>query len=326
MYWLNSWIVLVPSQPLVSVAIPCYNSASTLPMALASLIAQTYQNWECIVVDDGSTDGSAHLVASLHDRRIRLVRLSRNYGRGVARQIALEAARGDFLCSLDADDWLYPNKLEHQLLLFQQIPEAGMVTTGIAIVDQSQSLVGVRAKGRRGSEYEVCGPSRGVALPKIAIGPMMIRMELAKGCRYDRRLRRSQDADFLLQLLPFASCVLSPQVTYVYSELRSRRRSQTMRSYGYHLLVVWKHRHRDPAGAIGQLLATVAKGAFYGMACAAGFDEWLVRRRSAAASAQEQQEFEEAKRAVLSVHRTLFREVAPSAPTPEPLQVVQGAT
>ena len=94
---------------------PVHNSADSLPMALSSVVAQTFENWECIVVDDGSTDGSGEIAGMVRDRRIRVLRLDKNRGRGFARQIALEAAFGDLLCMLDADDWLYPEKLHMQV-------------------------------------------------------------------------------------------------------------------------------------------------------------------------------------------------------------------
>ncbi len=93
-------------RPLVSVMMPCYNSAGTLPLALASLVAQTYENWECILVDDGSTDRPIDIVEQASDKRISFFRLDRNMGRGVAQQAALDYATGDYLCMLDADDWL----------------------------------------------------------------------------------------------------------------------------------------------------------------------------------------------------------------------------
>ncbi len=121
------------STPLVSVIMPCYNATSTLPMALASLLAQTYENWECVLVDDGSTDAPVAILERIDDPRIRYIRLPYNQGRGVARQIALDNVRGDLITMLDADDWIYPNKLEMQYLQMVANPHLALISTGMAI-------------------------------------------------------------------------------------------------------------------------------------------------------------------------------------------------
>ncbi len=81
--------------PLVSVIMPLFNAADTLFLALASLQAQTCENWECIIVDDGSTDNPEQIINAVGDSRIQYHHLDRNRGRGYARQCALEMANGD---------------------------------------------------------------------------------------------------------------------------------------------------------------------------------------------------------------------------------------
>lgn len=96
--------------PFVSVIIPAYNVAPFIGDALASLSAQTVSDWEAIVVDDGSRDGTAEVVASFGDARVRLV-AQENAGVSAARNRGMEEARGETLCFLDADDWLGPDAL-----------------------------------------------------------------------------------------------------------------------------------------------------------------------------------------------------------------------
>ena len=74
--------------PLISVVMPVFNATDTLPLALASLQAQTYDAWQCIIVDDGSTDNPEHIINAVGDSRIQYHRLDRNHGRGYARQYA----------------------------------------------------------------------------------------------------------------------------------------------------------------------------------------------------------------------------------------------
>ncbi len=102
--------------PRISVIIPCYRQAHFLPQCIASLQAQTLQDWEAIVVDDGSPDDTAEVTTRLAagDLRVRLVR-KRNGGLSSARNAGLRAATGDWVQFLDADDLLLPSKLEVHL-------------------------------------------------------------------------------------------------------------------------------------------------------------------------------------------------------------------
>src|SRR5271157_4444878 len=100
------------SGPLVSVIMPLYNKRPYVERSIESISSQTYSNWELIIVDDGSTDGSADVVPR-DDRRIKLLRQA-NSGPGAARNRGTEMASGDYLAFIDADDCYYPFKLEHE--------------------------------------------------------------------------------------------------------------------------------------------------------------------------------------------------------------------
>jgi glycosyltransferase involved in cell wall biosynthesis len=101
------------NMPLVSIITPVYNAAPWLPETFASVCAQTFTDWEQILVDDGSTDGSLDMIeaTAAEDPRFRWLRTSGRQGPAVARNTALEAARGRFIAFLDADDLWHPEKL-----------------------------------------------------------------------------------------------------------------------------------------------------------------------------------------------------------------------
>ena len=105
-------------KPKVSIIVPCYNQAKFLSKAIASLQAQTLKEWECIIVDDGSTDNTAEVVAniSLNDPRVQLVQKI-NGGSASARDLGLQHAQGKYIQFLDADDSIEPEKLEKQVNL-----------------------------------------------------------------------------------------------------------------------------------------------------------------------------------------------------------------
>ena len=125
-------------KPLISVITPFYNASNTLVYSLRSLLYQSYQNWECILVDDGSEDNPQLVINQFHDSRIKYYRLDKNRGRGAARQYALDQAKGDYLCFLDADDWIYPHKLQSQLEAMQDHQNLAILGSGMEYMDFHQ--------------------------------------------------------------------------------------------------------------------------------------------------------------------------------------------
>ncbi|MCK9299999.1 MAG: glycosyltransferase family 2 protein [Bacteroidales bacterium] len=108
---------------MISIITPCYNSVDFIPQAIDSVIAQTYTDWEMIVVDDNSRDNSAEIIQEYcrKDSRIRYIQTERPSGSPtLPRNIGLEHARGRFIAFLDSDDVWLPGKLEEQLSLFQE--------------------------------------------------------------------------------------------------------------------------------------------------------------------------------------------------------------
>ena len=102
--------------PKISVIVPAFNAAEHIATAMDALIAQTWTNFEALVVDDLSSDNTAEVVAAFSERdpRIRLIRAETNRGSYVARNIALREATGEFVTTHDSDDWSHPRKLEIQ--------------------------------------------------------------------------------------------------------------------------------------------------------------------------------------------------------------------
>ena len=123
--------------PTVSVIIPTYNRAALLPRALDSVLAQTFTDWEIVLVDDGSTDATPQLAASYAERlRERFIYLPQeNRGCCTARNRGIDACSGRFVAFLDSDDEFAPTKLERQLALFDLRPELGFVYSDFAFID-----------------------------------------------------------------------------------------------------------------------------------------------------------------------------------------------
>lgn len=115
----------------VSVVIPLYNKASYVRRAVQSVLQQSHRDFELIVVDDGSTDGSAEVLADIADARLTVHRQA-NAGAGAARNTGMALARNTWIALLDADDMWLPNHLAELAQLAQRFPTAGLITTRIA--------------------------------------------------------------------------------------------------------------------------------------------------------------------------------------------------
>jgi glycosyltransferase involved in cell wall biosynthesis len=118
--------------PLVSIITPFLNAAAYFEEAIESVIAQTYENWELLLVDDGSTDDStaiAQRYAERYPRKIRYLEheAHQNCGKSTSRNLGIQNAQGEYIALLDADDVYLPQKLEKQVAILQAHPEAGMV-------------------------------------------------------------------------------------------------------------------------------------------------------------------------------------------------------
>lgn len=106
----------------VSILVPSYNHAAFLRACLASVVAQTYQNWELILIDDGSRDGSLDIAREIADARFQILENPRNLGTYGTLQRALDLAKGEFVAVLDSDDVWEPTKLERQLVAIGDAP------------------------------------------------------------------------------------------------------------------------------------------------------------------------------------------------------------
>lgn len=110
------------NKPLISVITPAYNAERFIAGTIESVQAQTYENWEMIIVDDQSSDQTAAIVLSYarEDARIQLHQLEENSGAAVARNTAMQQAKGPYIAFLDSDDQWFPDKLEKQLAFMQE--------------------------------------------------------------------------------------------------------------------------------------------------------------------------------------------------------------
>lgn len=182
--------------PKVSVIIPTFNRSGVLPRAINSVFAQTFHDFEIIVVDDCSTDDTAKVVSSFFDGRIRYIRHEHNKGGGASRNTGIRAAVGEFVAFLDSDDEWLPLKLEKQLRLFSDA-KVGVVYCGFVYLNSEHE------KGQE-ALHPLPKDPREELLVLNFIGPTSVvvirKALLQKTGGFDEQMPSCQDWDLYLNL------------------------------------------------------------------------------------------------------------------------------
>lgn len=127
-------------KPLVSVLMPVYNASAYLIESMSSIINQTYNHLEIIIVDDGCTDDSMDIVHSFYDKRVKLIRNSKNIGLAASLNKAIRLAQGKYLARMDADDIAFPMRFEKQVNFLEHHSEVDVLGTAMQYLGHSSYL------------------------------------------------------------------------------------------------------------------------------------------------------------------------------------------
>jgi glycosyltransferase involved in cell wall biosynthesis len=128
--------------PKISVLLPVYNAERFVSIAIQSILAQTYNDFELLIIDDGSTDDTARILRRFQDDRMRVVTHAGNHGLSATLAEGLQMARGDLIGRQDADDWSYPERLAKQVAFLVAHPHVAVVGSQARIVDERGLRIG----------------------------------------------------------------------------------------------------------------------------------------------------------------------------------------
>lgn len=120
---------------------PAYNAEKYIGEAIESILNQTFQDFELIIIDDGSTDNTFQLIKAIRSEKIVLLQTPQNSGASASRNLGISVARGEYIAFLDADDWAYPQRLQKQVDFLDKNPQIGLVGTWTEIVDESGKFI-----------------------------------------------------------------------------------------------------------------------------------------------------------------------------------------
>jgi glycosyltransferase involved in cell wall biosynthesis len=221
--------------PGVSVVIPAYNYARYLPRALDSVLRQTFQDIEILIIDDGSTDNTPDVVRDfLADPRVRYHRI-RNNGPSRARNVGIGLARAELVAFLDADDAWMPTKLEKQLALFRRRPSPGVVYTRRRLVDaEGFELESVEPTPHRGQVLQALLGGNFLCLTSC----MVSRRVFETVGTFDEALSQAEDYDLWLRAAQHFrfDFVDEPLVSYRFGHTSLSRHTQERLQSVVHIL------------------------------------------------------------------------------------------
>ena len=198
--------------PLVSVVIPTFNRKALVCEAIDSALGQHYENFEIIVVDDGSTDGTAEHLEARYGSKVSIVRNRSPTGCGPAKNLGAQQARGELLAFLDSDDIWLPNKLNNQVEVLQAGgPNVGLVGSACSYIDVAGADLGRATYPRKRTTYaDFCVR---VQLPGSGSNHL-IRTEVFRGeGGFDEALTRAQDKDLWRRIRRSHDVAFSNEVT-----------------------------------------------------------------------------------------------------------------
>lgn len=179
-------------RPKVCIIMPVFNGANTIKFALASILRQSYENWTCVIVNDGSTDETKSILDSIKDTRFHIYHLDRNRGRGYARDVALNHSEGKYLTYLDADDMMHKDKIKQQIDYLEKYNDIWMVGCGYTTFDNNYNAL----RSNKLSDFQsISNMKYGQALPLLP-ATIMLRLEYAKKFCYNKYLDVGEDYDY----------------------------------------------------------------------------------------------------------------------------------
>lgn len=198
--------------PTISIVIPTLNRAHLVTRAITSVLNQTYQDYEIIIVDDGSIDETERVIKRCNYKKIIYIKHKKTRGPGAARNTGIDATRGDYIAFLDSDDEWLPKKLEKQINLFKKnIDKIGLIYCGVQLIDQYSGNTKEKWMPRfKGYVYE-----KNLAANFVVSGSSTVivqRKALKKVGKFDESLPSCEDWDLWTRIAKHYEFDFSPEI------------------------------------------------------------------------------------------------------------------
>ena len=270
--------------PSISIAMPFYNCRGTLAQAVRSIRLQSLPEWELLLIDDGSTDGSLDLARSFGDRRLRVLSDGEHKGLSARLNQAIQLAEGQYLARMDADDIAYPRRFELQLEYTQHHPDVDLVGARSLVFTSDGRVLGKRESPE--SHEAICArPWSGF---RLGHPTYFGRLEWFKRYGYRVDALRCEDQDLLLRSYRYSRLANVPSVLLGYREDVLKLRGMALGRFCYvRSLLHESFARRKPSPAIRGLVEHALKLGIDCLAVSSGLDHRILRQRACPASVAE---------------------------------------
>jgi glycosyltransferase involved in cell wall biosynthesis len=256
--------------PKVSILLPVLNGVGTVHAALRSLLSQSFDGFEVLVLDDGSIDGTTEAVRSVQDNRIIVQQVALGTQRGITARLnqGITVAKGKYIARMDADDIALPGRLEAQARFLDENPDVSVVGTRAVAFDTKGKAIGLLPF--RANHEALCQrPWRGIPLPHPT---WMGRTEWFRGHRY-RDVARAEDQELLLRASGTSRYACLPEVYLAYRQGPfNLNKTLLARKSLFRAQMGWFLSRREWGNAVACAAITVAKLGADAVAAIPGMD------------------------------------------------------
>jgi hypothetical protein len=276
------------SHPIVSIGMPVFNGARTIAYAIRSILNQTFESWELLVIDDGSTDNTSEIAASFDDPRIIVTRGEENMGLPARLNECVSRARGKYLARMDGDDIAYPGRLKCQLEFLQSHPEVDLAGGWVVVFHNDGPAIGAR-RGSLTHEQICAHPWKGISM---AHPTWMGKSEWFRLNQYRTDAPRTQDQDLLLRTYRKSRFATVPEIVLGYREesLSLSKILLARRDMCKTMVRIASEQHMFATAALG-ILGLVAKALVDTLAISTGLKYHILQHRAAAIRDEEKIEW-----------------------------------
>ncbi len=203
--------------PRVSILLPIFNGVSTIKSAVQSIIDQEYQDWELIILDDGSTDESVRIIESIPDSRIKIISDGLHKGLATRLNEGIDLALGTYIARMDADDLCFPNRLDKQVLFLDSHPEIDLTACKTLAFNWDGALESIRLLPYHQTHNElIARPWRSIYMPHPS---WLGKVAWFRQHRYGiPEVLRAEDQELLLRAMPESRYYCLPEILLAYRQ------------------------------------------------------------------------------------------------------------
>jgi glycosyltransferase involved in cell wall biosynthesis len=289
---------VVSRPPLVSIIMSVLNGAATVGAAVRSIQMQTLQDWELIVIDNGSSDNTASIISGFGDTRIRLIREPPGAGLAIRLNQAVALSRGPFIARMDADDICFPERLARQVERLRQDPALDLLGCGAVVFNDDAELVGELPVGLTNREI-AARPFHGFPFPHPT---WCGRAAWFRENPYDSELMKAEDQDLLLRTFQNSrfGALEAVLLGYRQNQLDLRKLLPGRRTF---IGALWRYARRSGQfiGPIEGIAAHALKSAVDIASIGLGFNRSAQRRRLKPVSASTRQHWQDMQQQLLPI-------------------------